>query len=1129
MGKIVRITGPVVIADKMKGSEMYELVKVGEEGLMGEIIGLTEDRATIQVYEETSGIKPGEKVEGTGNPLSVELGPGLIGAIYDGTQRPLTIIRAKIGDMIKRGVFAHALPRDKKWEFVPKIKKGADVVEGDILGTVKESKLIEHRILVPPGINGKVTEIVGGAHKVEDAIATIDTTDGKRDVQMMQVWPVRRARPFKEKFDPSEPLLTGQRVADTFFPIAKGGTVAIPGGFGTGKCVTPNTPIMLADGQLKRAEDLFNELASKGTVINDGDESFVNAREKFSVVSLTNKGLEKRNASIAYKGKTDFIVRIKTRSGRIAEVTPVHRLFAFFPDLTIREVPAEALSSGMYLVAPRKLHIDGRRGALSPYKIFRPTTRCSDPQTTDTMVQLIKNLRNKMTLKELSEKTCTSYDVLIGYYLKKNRPTLDFLSRLSEVSGSEIKVRYVKEEKRSKPIKVPEEVDEEFAEFLGLLLSDGMIKGKNAVYFFNNNTFLLDRFSKLCKSLFDLNMKFGRDKTVYYCWVSNAALAELLRSLGVPARRKSNTCAIPGMVLTSDDDVLAAFLNGYVAGDGSVFGYTLEIGTNSEKMAINLSYALARLGILHRLSKREGGNYYRISIEGREKLEKIYEIFSTKHRFPFHDGIEKYLELRKKSYESIDVVPLSSDVLKEALHELGLTRKSLEKLGIFIKNYTELGEKPSARTYKKIVDSMLASGVAGISKYAGFKKVAELLDDVFFDEIVEVTTVNCSTPVYDITVPREHNFVGGFGPLILHNTVFLHQVAKWADADIVTYVGAGERGNEMCDVLVHFPELKDPRTGESLMERTTLIANTSNMPVAAREAGVYTGITIAEYFRDMGYDVALMADSTSRWAEAMREISGRLEEMPGEEGFPAYLASRLAEFYERAGRVVTLGSDRRLGSVTVLGAVSPPGGDLSEPVSQNTLRIVKVFWALDSGLADRRHFPAIHWLTSYSLYIDNVREWWRQKLKEDWKSLRDEAIAMLQKEAELEEIVKLVGPDALPEPERAVLESARMMREDFLQQFAFHEVDTYCPIEKQLVMLKLVLDFYRNSVEAAKRGIPVGEIKKLPIKEAIAGMKRLPTEKFAKEQEKMKKQLKEQFEELLRARKVPAVEGKREG
>lgn len=584
MGKIIRITGPVVIADGMKGSEMYELVRVGEEGLIGEIIGLAGDRATIQVYEETSGIRPGEKVEGTGRPLSVELGPGLIGAIYDGTQRPLTIIRAKSGDMITRGVFAHALPRDKKWKFVPRVKKGASVVEGDVLGIVRESKLVEHRILVPPGLSGRVLEISEGAYGVEDVVASIETSGGKKEIRMMQTWPVRKPRPHRGKLDPREPLISGQRVIDSLFPIAKGGTAAIPGGFGTGK------------------------------------------------------------------------------------------------------------------------------------------------------------------------------------------------------------------------------------------------------------------------------------------------------------------------------------------------------------------------------------------------------------------------------------------------------------------------------------------------------------------------------------------------------TVMLHQFAKWAAADVVVYVGCGERGNEMCDVLTHFPQLRDPRTGEPLMGRTVLIANTSNMPVAAREASVYTGITIAEYFRDMGYDVALMADSTSRWAESMREISGRLEEMPGEEGFPAYLASRLAEFYERAGRVRTLGSEERFGSVTVIGAVSPPGGDLSEPVSQNTLRVVKVFWALDSSLADRRHFPAIHWLNSYSLYIDAVKDWWEQKLGMNWKAMRDEAIAMLQEEAELQEIVKLVGPDALPERDRAVLEAARIMREDFLQQFAYHEVDTYCPVEKQLRMLDVVLDFYRSAIEATRQGVSVDEIKKLPVRERIATMKRVPPDKFEAEYRSIKKQLKEQFSELIKAK-----------
>ncbi len=566
---------------------MYELAKVGDEELIGEIIGLTGDRATIQVYEETSGIKPGEKVEGTGKPLSVELGPGLIGSIYDGTQRPLTIIREKTGDMITRGISAHALSRDKKWKFVPKVKKGANVTGGNLLGTVKESKLIEHRILVPPDVSGKISEIADGSYKVDDRITTIDTKNGKREIPMMQIWPVRKARPYKEKLDPVEPLISGQRVIDTFFPIAKGGTAAIPGGFGTGK------------------------------------------------------------------------------------------------------------------------------------------------------------------------------------------------------------------------------------------------------------------------------------------------------------------------------------------------------------------------------------------------------------------------------------------------------------------------------------------------------------------------------------------------------TVMLHNFAKWAAADVVVYVGCGERGNEMCDVVTHFPELKDPHTSKSIMERTTLIANTSNMPVAAREASVYTGISIAEYFRDMGYHVALMADSTSRWAEAMREVSGRLEEMPSEEGFPAYLASRLAEFYERGGLVKTLGSKDRLGSVTVLGAVSPPGGDLSEPVSQNTLRMVKVFWALDTTLADRRHFPAIHWLTSYSLYVDSVKDWWTKETGKDWKSLRDEAIAMLQKEAELEEIVKLVGPDALPERERGVLEVARMMREDFLQQFAFHKVDAHCPVEKQIGMLELVLEFYRKCIKAVERGASISKIKKLPIKNQIAGMKRIPPEEFEREYKSMKKQLEKQFVGLERVEKAP--------
>ena len=581
MGRIIRVTGPLVVADGMEGSKMYEVVRVGEMGLIGEIIRLEGDKAVIQVYEETAGVRPGEPVEGTGASLTVELGPGLLTSIYDGIQRPLEKLRELSGDFIARGLTAPALPRDKKWHFTPKVKVGDKVTGGDVLGTVPETSIIEHKILVPPWVEGEIVEIAEeGDYTVEEVIAKVKKPDGSiEELKMYHKWPVRVKRPYKTKIPPEVPLITGQRTIDTFFSIAKGGTAAIPGPFGSGKTVTQ------------------------------------------------------------------------------------------------------------------------------------------------------------------------------------------------------------------------------------------------------------------------------------------------------------------------------------------------------------------------------------------------------------------------------------------------------------------------------------------------------------------------------------------------------HQLAKWSDAQVVVYIGCGERGNEMTDVLEEFPKLKDPKTGKPLMERTVLIANTSNMPVAAREASIYTGITIAEYFRDQGYDVALMADSTSRWAEALREISGRLEEMPGEEGYPAYLASKIAEFYERAGRVVTLGSEPRIGSVSVIGAVSPPGGDLSEPVVQNTLRVVKVFWALDADLARRRHFPAINWLRSYSLYIDAIQDWWHKNVDPEWRKMRDTAMALLQKEAELQEIVRIVGPDALPDREKAILIVTRMLREDYLQQDAFDEVDTYCPPKKQVTMMRVILNFYEKTMEAVDRGIPVDEIAKLPVREKIGRMK------FEPDVEKIRALIDEtnaQFEELFK-------------
>ena len=580
-GVIKKVAGPLVIATGMRDANMFDVVRVSQQRLIGEIIEMHGDEASIQVYEETSGLGPGEPVESTGMPLSVELGPGLIASIYDGIQRPLDDIRKVSGTSLKRGVEVPSLKRDIRWEFVPAAKPGDEVEPGDVLGTVQETIVVEQKIMVPYGISGRVKSIQAGSFTVEETVAVIETADGDREVALMQKWPVRRGRPYSRKLPPRTPLITGQRVVDTFFPIARGGVAAVPGPFGSGK------------------------------------------------------------------------------------------------------------------------------------------------------------------------------------------------------------------------------------------------------------------------------------------------------------------------------------------------------------------------------------------------------------------------------------------------------------------------------------------------------------------------------------------------------TVIQHQLAKWAEADIVVYIGCGERGNEMTDVLNEFPELKDPKTGQSLMQRTVLIANTSDMPVAAREASIYTGITIAEYFRDMGYSVALMADSTSRWAEALREMSGRLEEMPGEEGSPAYLGSRLAQFYERAGDVVTPGKEGREGALSVIGAVSPPGGDISEPVSQATLRIVKVFWGLDSALAYKRHFPAINWLKSYSLYLNDMEKWFNANVAGDWMSCRQEMMALLQDEAELEEIVKMVGMDALSAGDRLKMEAARSIREDFLHQNSFHEIDTYTSLKKQHLMMKLVLGFYDKSVEALKEGAAVNDLIKMSVREQIGRYKYTPEDQLDTQYEAVVKELAAEISGLI--------------
>src|SRR5579875_2972592 len=655
---ISRVSGPVVVASGLEGAQMYDVVRIGDLGLVGEIIRLEGNKATIQVYEDTTGLKPGEKIINTKRPLSMQLGPGLLTSIYDGIQRPLDVLRKQSGDFISRGNIIPALDQQKKWDFVPVKKKGAEVAPGEIIGEVQETPLINHKIMVPYNVSGQLAEISDGKFTVNEIVATVKTGNGKVDIGLSSWWTVRTPRPVLRKLPPESPLLTGQRVLDTFFPVAKGGTAAIPGPFGSGKCVLGDTPVLLGDGRFVEIEKLYDSLREDAIIEVNGNEEILTLKKEISLFSysLRDGKIIRSKTRKMYKGYSDTIIHIKTSSGRNVKVTPVHRLFVM-GNGKIEQKEAGKLRVGDKIAAVRDI-------------------------------------------SSLSEK---------GY---ENYKEISYLAE-----------------------------------------------------------------------------KFSNDK------------------------------------------------NGKI-----------NVITERKEVVRSICSSLLMLGVDYTIKQ-----------------------FSDKY-----------------------TIALSASQLNEKINSDGI--------------YNEDG------------------------------KGALLLEQrcIFADEVISVEEIAGPFPVYDFSLPDYwENFVGGEGGLILHNTVTQQQLAKWSDSNVVVYVGCGERGNEMTEVLVTFPELKDPKSGRPLLERTILVANTSNMPVAAREASIYTGITMAEYYRDMGYDVALMADSTSRWAEALREISGRLEEMPGEEGYPAYLGKRLAEFYERSGRVVVLSPEERIGSVTIVGAVSPPGGDFSEPVSQN--------------------------------------------------------------------------------------------------------------------------------------------------------------------------------------------------
>ena len=1063
LGVLEKISGPVVTASGLRDAKMYDVVKVGKEGLIGEIIRLDAELATIQVYEDTSGLRPGEPVENTAEPLSVELGPGLLQSIYDGIQRPLEIIVKESGAFIRRGIVTNALDRRKLWEFKPSRKVGELVQDGDIIGTVQETDVIQHRIVVPPGKGGEVLEIREGKFTVEDPVCWVRGKDGKRhELRLMHRWQVRKARPYIEKLPPDTPLVTGQRILDTFFPIAKGGTAAIPGPFGSGKCVSGETPILLADGTLTTMRDLYEKFSREEVFNRYGEEEIFSLKKPLDTVSLKSDRLAASKAPSFYKGKSDVLIRIRTRSGRVAEVTPVHKLFRINERGEIVETMARELRIGDFLVAVRKVEIEGEEVELDPYELL-PDARCVDPDAKE-----LGHTRNAPTLAELRA-GCARFGI---------RPPRPVLLRC---------------DREEHAIRIPEKVDEELAEFLGLFIANGCFRGRATVIFTNTDPVLRERFSSLAKKLFGLGGRLERQPgKVESILLPSRLLVKLLERLG--CGRDSRTKRVPDVVLRCSNSVLCGFLRGYYLGNGGFGRNGVELTTVSRDLHIGLSYLLTRLGILHVLSDRTQGRFgsHHIFVGGVENLRRFVVAISTVH--PKVAAVERYCASTRTCQNTHDVVPIALETMAEMYGEM------------------ENEERMTARSFRSFIDMVQVNG--GQVQLAA-SQLAHLLEWIYCDPIVSIEELDGPFDVYDVTVPEVQNFIGGFGGLLLHNTVTQHQLAKWSDAQVVVYVGCGERGNEMTEVLTEFPHLEDPRTKKPLMQRTVLIANTSNMPVAAREASIYTGITIAEYYRDMGYDVALMADSTSRWAEAMREISGRLEEMPGEEGYPAYLGRRLAEFYERAGRVVCLGSERRMGSVSVIGAVSPPGGDISEPVSQNTLRVTKVFWALDASLAHRRHFPAIHWLRSYSLYLQSLHDWYSANISPEWSELRARAMALLQKEAELQEIVQLVGPDALPEKERAILSVTRMLREDFLQQSAFHEVDTFASLKKQGAMLRTILNFYDHTVRALDEGVQLKRVQELSVIHEIARMKEIPEEQAERRIGELNKAMAEQFSKLL--------------
>ncbi|MGI0100899.1 MAG: V-type ATP synthase subunit A [Candidatus Micrarchaeaceae archaeon] len=1108
LGAIKRIAGPLVVADGMRDGRMHDVVRVGTEGLIGEIIQLESDSATIQVYEDTGGMRPGEPVESEGVPLSVELGPGLLKGIFDGVQRPLTTIEAKSGPFIRKGIKVPQLDRDKRWKFIADKKmNGKQVTEGVVIGYVNETELIKHRIMVPYGVKGKLKGLKEGSFRVTDAIATVETAHGPVKITMMQRRPVRSHSKYVDKIQSDTPLVTGQRILDTFFPVAKGGVAGIPGPFGSGKCVSGDTPVLLSDGSLLDIKTIYQRSVSDAASMHASrHESIVTVNESIPLFSMLKSKVSRSRSNVAYKGMSDSLISIRTRTGREVKVTPVHRLFRICDDGAIRETMAMDLKKGDFISAVRRFDANNPDQRID--MLGMDDLRIMDAE----IIGLLREL-----LMEANERHIPiNIPKYVSRNLLRNQPVSPKIKWAREICSAMFRFLpqpgLLKTGATGKAVLLPGCMTPELAEFLGYFASEGHIRAGRTVVFTNTDERILDRYLHLARRIFHIEgKKYYQKGKAPNALIFSSTLVYFLSMLDVGTDAASKK--IPYIVISSSNASLASFLKAYYLGGGSYYDGNVEFSTASKALQIALSYSLARFGILHTLSKRaiNGADYFRIFVRGIDNLQLLHGILDTGEKREKIERIKEHCESKKTSYTAIDIVPVSSAAI-EKLYRNHCSYSSLKNEGIEIRNYIGLGERMSAGTFKKFSRSV-ESRAGNQLQLSHIFHLAELLDYIYCDEITGIEKIDGPVEVYDVSLPDYgSNFIGGYGGLVLHNTITLHSLAKYSDTSIVVYVGCGERGNEMTEVLKEFPELKDPNSGRPLMERTVLIANTSNMPVAAREASIYTGITIAEYFRDMGYDVALMADSTSRWAEALREVSSRLEEMPGEEGYPAYLSKRLAEFYERAGRVMTLNGD--IGSITVVGAVSPPGGDISEPVSQGTLRVVKTYWALDAALANSRHFPAINWLQSYSLYTNALVDWYSKNVGDDFNTMRSDSMKLLQREAELKEIVQLVGADALPDSERIILEIGRMIREDFLRQNAFDDIDAFSDLNKQRRMLGTILHFKAMADAALAGGASADMIMGAKSRAHIARMREVKDSDIDKESESIKKAIDTEMEQF---------------